>query len=47
MVRFDLKAGRILARKIEVDKRVVGFAGNGASVLGYRTQFALGTACRG
>jgi len=38
-IRFDLKAGRILARKIEVDKRVVGFAGNGASVLGYRTQF--------
>jgi hypothetical protein len=37
-VRFDLKAGRILSRKIEVDKRVVGFAGHAASVLGYRTQ---------
>jgi len=38
IVRFDLKAGRVLSRKVEVDKRVVGFAGHGASVLGYRTQ---------
>jgi hypothetical protein len=37
-IRFDLKAGRILSRKVEVDKRVVGFAGHGASVLGYRMQ---------
>jgi hypothetical protein len=41
VVRFDLKAGRILGRKMEVDKRVVGFAGNGASVMGYRTQYTV------
>jgi hypothetical protein len=39
-VRFDLKAGRILSRKIDVDKRVVGFAGHGASVMGYRSRLA-------
>ncbi len=39
VVRFDIQAGRILGRTMEVDKRVVGFAGNGASVLGYRTHY--------
>ena len=41
VVRFDIQSGRILSRKMEVDKRVVGFAGNGASVMGYRTHYTV------
>ncbi|MGQ9576794.1 MAG: hypothetical protein ACUVUC_15930 [Thermoguttaceae bacterium] len=38
-VRFDIRAGRMISQQFEVDKRVVGFAGQPASVLGYRTRF--------
>jgi len=37
-VTFDLEAGRVVAQKMDTDKRVVGFRGH-ASSLHYRTQF--------
>ena len=37
-VSFDVEAGRVVAQKMDTDKRVVGFRGQ-ASSLHYRTQF--------